>query len=339
MRNYYDNRPTPPVQPPKRWKGGMWEQVYARPAAPEKKKHPRRAVPRPAAGRTAGCTAACCGPDCGQAMERRRAGSAAPLDKAGAEKKTEVSQRATRFDRFLMEEMLKFPNKGTGTAYESPPVPEKNQKEVTKMKKRACSAFLALCLMLTLAVPLAAAAEPEQEPPGEEASWTVSKSKIAENLDEQYRSRITLSLPSAEETLAADVVFVLDKSSCKAETAASAEALLRQVLVGAGSDACVNVGVVVFARSAVEALPLTRASEENLQALYDAVAQRPDGLRPGTNLPSGLLAGEEMLAASATADRRKHLILISDGATYLFCKDGDYTTPYTRISAHRDGEV
>lgn len=42
MRNYYDNRPTPPVQPPKRWKGGMWEQVYARPAAPEKKKHPRR---------------------------------------------------------------------------------------------------------------------------------------------------------------------------------------------------------------------------------------------------------------------------------------------------------
>ena len=207
------------------------------------------------------------------------------------------------------------------------------------MKKRACSAFLALCLMLTLAVPLAAAAEPEQEPPGEEASWTVSKSKIAENLDEQYRSRITLSLPSAEETLAADVVFVLDKSSCKAETAASAEALLRQVLVGAGSDACVNVGVVVFAGSAVEALPLTRASEENLQALYDAVAQRPDGLRPGTNLPSGLLAGEEMLAASATADRRKHLILISDGATYLFCKDGDYTTPYTRISAHRDGEV
>lgn len=53
--------------------------------------------------------------------------------------------------------------------------------------------------------------------------WDVSKSKIATKLDTNtWTSNVTLSLPSAEEALGSDIVFVLDKSSCKKETAASA---------------------------------------------------------------------------------------------------------------------
>lgn len=47
--------------------------------------------------------------------------------------------------------------------------------------------------------------------------WKVSKSKTATNLVKQsdgtYTSDVTLSLPSAEEQLVSDVVFVLDKST------------------------------------------------------------------------------------------------------------------------------
>lgn len=43
--------------------------------------------------------------------------------------------------------------------------------------------------------------------------WEFSKSKTATNLDGNYKSQVTLSLPAAQETLASDVVFVLDKST------------------------------------------------------------------------------------------------------------------------------
>ena len=40
-----------------------------------------------------------------------------------------------------------------------------------------------------------------------------SKSKTAEQLDENFKSQVALSLPSAEEQLVSDVVLVLDKST------------------------------------------------------------------------------------------------------------------------------
>ncbi len=72
----------------------------------------------------------------------------------------------------------------------------------------------------------------EPEDPADPA-WDVSRSKTATNLDENYESKVTLSLPSAEEHLVTDVVFVLDESSCsepvKAEVAKMLETLYAQV--------------------------------------------------------------------------------------------------------------
>ena len=62
----------------------------------------------------------------------------------------------------------------------------------------------------------------ELEPSGDQ-----SRSKTATQLDTNtWTSNVTLSLPSAQEELSSDIVFVLDKSSCKKETAASAEQML-----------------------------------------------------------------------------------------------------------------
>ena len=65
---------------------------------------------------------------------------------------------------------------------------------------------------------------------------------------------------------------------------------------------------------------------------YDSIlAAMNSSLSSGTNMDAGLLAAKSILDAdTAVKAENKHVILISDGATYLYCKNGDYTTPYTR---------
>lgn len=61
-------------------------------------------------------------------------------------------------------------------------------------------------------------------------------------------------------------------------------------------------------------------------------------VRSGTNMDAGLLAAKSILDEdTSVAASNKHVILISDGATYLFCKNGDYTTPYTRSFGKVEG--
>lgn len=58
----------------------------------------------------------------------------------------------------------------------------------------------------------------------------------------------------------------------------------------------------------------------------------------GTNMHAGLLAAKSILDAdTAVKAENKHVILISDGATYLYCKDGDFTKPYTRSFGSVEG--
>lgn len=84
----------------------------------------------------------------------------------------------------------------------------------------------------------------------------VSRSKTATVLDKDYRSTVTLSLPSAEEKLASDVVFVLDKST-SAELEDKALALLADLKEEVRErGVMVKVGVVIFNREANVALPI-----------------------------------------------------------------------------------
>lgn len=72
---------------------------------------------------------------------------------------------------------------------------------------------------------------------------------------------------------------------------------------------------------------------------YDAIQKAMDAnLSSGTNMHAGLLAAQSILGADkAVKDENKHVILISDGGTYLYCKNGDYTKPYTRSFGSVEG--
>ena len=193
-------------------------------------------------------------------------------------------------------------------------------KRKTEMKG-VLSCLLALVLVFSITPSVFAAEKP---------AWDISRSKVATALNKNNESTVTLSLPSAEEKLNSDVVFVLDGSS-SADTAVVQDSLrLLNALKTAteNSGAAVNVCVVKFKRQAFKSDWFDLSN--NFDAIQRAMETSYSG---GTNIHAGLLAGKEALDQhdGVSADR-KHLILISDGSTYLYSKDGNWAsdTPFTR---------
>ena len=159
----------------------------------------------------------------------------------------------------------------------------------------------------------------------------VSRSKTATKLDTStWTSDVTLSLPSAEENLASDVVFVLDGSSSASTDVVNKSFELLDELKTAADDsgAAVNVCVVKFKRQAF------KSDWYDLSKDFDGIkAKMGTQYSGGTNIHAGLLAGKEALDGHTDVPAsRKYLILVSDGSTYLYSKDGDWAsdTPFTR---------
>lgn len=145
--------------------------------------------------------------------------------------------------------------------------------------------------------------------------WNVSRSKTATALDTNtWTSNVTLSLPSAEEALASDVVFVLDKST-STELEDQALGMLAALKDQAAStEAKVKVGVVIFNKEA-NVTPLTDLAT-GYETIENAIKQE---IRSGTNTHAGLLAGKQMLDEdNEVAANRKYLIFVSDGITYMY---------------------
>ena len=170
--------------------------------------------------------------------------------------------------------------------------------------------------------------------PGTE--WQVSKSKTATNLDANYQSQVTLSLPSAQEQLVSDVVFVLDKSTSgnvKDDAIKMLESLKSDI---EENGAKVNVGIVIFNQAA------SRFGWYDLITEYDQIIEIFNKeIKDGTNLNAGLLAAKEMLEEHTDVDpNRKHMILVSDGISYYYCEGTNYQQGYTIASLNGgdDGE-
>lgn len=120
-----------------------------------------------------------------------------------------------------------------------------------------------------------------------------SKSKTATALNPStWTSDVTLSLPSAEEKLETDVVFVLDgSSSADTDVVRASLSLLNALKTAAGdSGAAVNVCVVKFKRRAFKSAWFDLAT--NFEAIKAALEDKYSG---GTNIHAGLLAGKEAL--------------------------------------------
>lgn len=79
-----------------------------------------------------------------------------------------------------------------------------------------------------------------------ENQWDISKSKTATPLDENYQTKVTLSLPSKSEKLESDVVFVLDKSTSTQVEDQALEMLGKLQQQIEKTQAKVKVGIVIF---------------------------------------------------------------------------------------------
>ena len=161
--------------------------------------------------------------------------------------------------------------------------------------------------------------------------------KTATELDENLETNVTLSFPGKREAEPADVVFVLDKSGASAQKDIynQAKSFLEEVKKKAQADGLdIKVGVVLFNKVGNIQQPLT-----DVVTGYDNILTAMNSsLSSGTNMDAGLLAAKSMLDADAAVKaENKHVILISDGATYLYCKNGDYTKPYTRSFGSVEG--
>ncbi len=222
------------------------------------------------------------------------------------------------------------------------------------MKKRILACLLALVMLIGV-LPAAMAAEAEATGTVD-YDWKVSKSKTATDLDADGSTRVTLSLPSAEENLATDVVLILDASRCTKDTLLATINLIDDLSNQVEAGANIKLGIVMFKGNAVPFLSLTegtdlKALKSTLESLV--VEDDPDGgltkskvrkyvaqnfptfMNGGTNIPAGLQLAKNMLAEdTAVTDARKYAVLVSDGDTYLYCHEGsngyDYTKAYTR---------
>lgn len=161
--------------------------------------------------------------------------------------------------------------------------------------------------------------------------------KMATELDKNLETKVTLSFPGKREAEPSDVVFVLDKSGASAQKDIynQAKEFLGQISQKAKDDGLdIKVGVVLFNKVGNIQQPLT----DVVTGYDDILNAMNSSLHSGTNMDAGLLAAKSILDAdTAVKAENKHVILISDGATYLYCKDGDFTKPYTRSFGSVEG--
>ena len=204
-------------------------------------------------------------------------------------------------------------------------------KTVDVVKRCLSRAFVlgGALLAIAMSVPVAPAFATDAAASGQTTALEQNQ-KTATELDENLETNVTLSFPGKREAEPSDVVFVLDKSAFSDDKAiyAQAKSFLDEVKKKAEADGLdIKVGVVIFNRIGNVQQGLT-----DVVTGYDAIKTAMDtNLSSGTNMHAGLLAAQSILGADkAVKDENKHVILISDGGTYLYCKNGDYTKPYTR---------
>ncbi len=197
--------------------------------------------------------------------------------------------------------------------------------------KRAVTVGAVLALTLGMATPATMSFADDAVGGGSGQSSTLEQNqKTATELDENLETKVTLSFPGKREAEPSDVVFVLDKSGASAQKDIynQAKEFLEQISQKAKDDGLdIKVGVVLFNRVGNIQQPLT----DVVTGYDDILNAMNSSVEHGTNMDAGLLAAKSILDAdTAVKAENKHVILISDGATYLYCKNGDYTKPYTR---------
>lgn len=174
--------------------------------------------------------------------------------------------------------------------------------------------FLTLCtaLLIIQAAVLPAFAVSSTDTPDINGSMTAFPNELS--IDNR-NTTVTLSLPSAENEIVFDVVFVIDKSNSTANKAFGEKAgiLLDSLLE---KNASVNVSVIKYNGAAVDQLGtgLTPLTESNIQTIKDEMNAAIKSNVSGSNMHAGLIMADEMLAADENVPGdRKYVIVFTDG--------------------------
>lgn len=168
------------------------------------------------------------------------------------------------------------------------------------------------------------------------SAMAVELDKSATDLTENDKTTVTLTVGANQDTVAADVVFVLDKST-STDVKKEALAMLNELQNRATEEnLAVNVGVVTFNNNAANEgynLPLRPLDDESITEIENIFNMT---LSSGTNIEAGIRAGIDMLGASSIPDSNKHLVLVTDGVTYIWGEE----TPQTIYNEfpHHDGQ-
>ena len=162
--------------------------------------------------------------------------------------------------------------------------------------------------------------------PSEPVDWETSKSKTATNLDKNYESQVTLSLPAKDEQLVSDVVFVLDKST-STDVTNQINSMLEELSAQVEETrASVKVGIVSFNKAATRELELTDLTTGLEQIQQKLLSLTQDD---GTNMHAGILAGKAMLDEDDTVSpNRKYLVFVTDGISYIYGEDSQIVPYY-----------
>lgn len=166
--------------------------------------------------------------------------------------------------------------------------------------------------------------------PGE-GNWEVSKSKTATQLDSDYKSKVTLSLPAADYEKSMDVVFVLDDTHAGSGIFAEAATTLLDELVSK-KNLDIHVGIVSFDAAARDWLAATSDTYSGLVSLRDENAVEALKVAIGTELSSDgegyqkrlggtntewpLAMAQEMLSQGTGGEQ--HVIMFSDMYGYVY---------------------
>ena len=148
-------------------------------------------------------------------------------------------------------------------------------------------------------------------------AWDVSRSKTAKNLDSNYESKVTLSIPSAETTASADIVIVMDvSSSMKDADITEAKSAASQLCdrLNEKNNAEIKVGIVTFDQEAHE-LTNGLISVEEAKNKIESITSSSD-----TNMMAGLIAGKKMLDEGTSSD--KYMVIMSDGIPTYWVENG-----------------
>ncbi len=155
----------------------------------------------------------------------------------------------------------------------------------------------------------------------------LSKSKEATNLDANFESRVTLSLPAGDYKGDLDVVFVLDGSTSTdaSDLAGSAAGLLEELTKFENLN--VKAGLVIFGGSTPilyngGLVPLTAESLSTITSVLTDQSYDGAAGRSGSNLQAGVKAAQSILNAdSAVASTDKYMILLTDGGARMWVND------------------